>query len=315
MTTIAKTEKAYLAEYPSDDAYHNDRSRLSGSNLDLFDENPRMFASWRAGRWSQETTPAMAFGSLFHALVLEPDTVDDRFAIEPEDPEKPGKCIHRATKIYKEWRAATEKSGKTVVAMDDIAKIRPMASALGAMPDVMDLLTCEGGMNEVALHFNVEEYGRPMRAKLDRIIPDRDIIVELKTCRSAKPTEKNAWEWERLGYARKAWLYLYAYHQVFGRHATMIHIFVEKDTSHPQVGWFWTQIDSPAAQWGEIEALRVLGEIQRCEEAEDFRASFEPGAPGEQTGPLPIPGPIVSKLEFVNDGPAELDVGGQMVRL
>lgn len=313
MTTIANKQSAYIAEYPSDDAYHNDRSRLSGSNLDLFDKNPSLFASWRAGLWNQKTTPELAFGSLFHALVLEPDTVDERFAIEPEDPEKPGKCIHRGSKVYKAWRAAATKAGKTVVAMDDVVKIRPMATKLGQMPDVMDLFTCEGGMNEVALHFEIA--GRPMRAKLDRIIPDRDIIVELKTCRSAKPSEKNAWQWEGHGYARKTWIYLNAYHQVFKRHATMIHIFAEKDTSHPQVGWFWTQIDDPAAQWGEIEALRVLGEIQRCEEAEDFRASFEPGAPGAETRSLPLPGALLSRLEFINNGPAELSIGGKTVTL
>ncbi|MGH1344372.1 MAG: PD-(D/E)XK nuclease-like domain-containing protein [Nannocystales bacterium] len=313
-SNLATLQPARIAEYESDAAYHSDRQRLSGSALDLFEGNPRNFAAWRAGRFEQKTTPAMAFGSLFHCLCLEPDEVEKRYAIEPEDPDKPGKCIHRASKVYKAWRAAAEKAGKTVVTLDQMADVKPMADAMGSNPAVMELLTCKGGLNEIALHFNVEEFGRPMRAKLDRVIPDRDIIVELKTTKSAVPDEKNAWAWERLGYSRKAWLYLEAYRQVFGRNATMVHIFVETGTRYPQVSWFWTYPDSPAAQWGEIETLRVLGELQRCEEAADFRKAFEPGAPGGGRDPLPVPGPILNKIEFAMGTP-ELTMGGKGVEV
>ncbi len=312
MRLATKTE-AGIAEYSSDADYHADRKRLSGTALDLFAENPRRFAAWQQGKWEQATTDAMRFGTLFHALALEPDTVKARFAVEPEDPERPGKCIRRNRNDYKEWRAEQDAAGLVVVKPEDMAKLDPIVSALGECPDVMDLLTCEGGMNEVALHWNIEGNGRPMRAKLDRIIPDRDIIVELKTTASANPeNERNLWSWYGFGYHRKAWLYLDAYEQVFGRKATMVHIFVESDSAHPQVFWSWSYVDSPAVQCGEIETLELLGQLQRCEEAGDFRKPWEPGAPGEQVRALPLPGPIVSKMEFVAQTPA-LTMGGEPV--
>lgn len=310
MSALVKAT-AGIASYESDAAYHADRERLSGSALDMFESNPRRFAAWMRGEWEQETTPAMAFGSLFHALVLEPDTVHERFTIEPENPDKPGKSIHRGTKAYKTWRAEAEESGKTIVSMEDMALLKPMCSALGESQEVVDLVSGEGGRNEVPLFFDV---GRPMRAKVDRIIEDRDIIVELKTCRSAVPGEA-VWQWYQLGYHRKAWLYLEAYRQVFGRNASMVHVFVEKNARYPQVSCFWTYPDSPAAQWGEIQTREILARLRGCEEAGDFRGPHEPGAPGSEVVSLPLPGPILSQLEFAQQGPVELEVDGEVVGL
>ncbi len=310
---MADSPTARVAEYASDAEYHADRDRLSGSNLDMFDKNPRQFAAWKEGQFTQPTTKAMAFGSLFHCHILEPAEFVRTYAPEPERDDQPGKCIHRGSNAYREWAAETEASKKTVVTVEEMALVRPMAEALLSNPHTRDLLTCTGGVAEVPLHFEIG--GFPMRAKLDRVIPGRDIVVELKTSKSVTPNESNAWAWERFGYARKAWLYLEAYRQVYGRPATMVHIFAETGTPFPQVSWFWTDMDSPAAQWGESEALRVLGEMHLCNTTGDFRKPFEPGAPEDSRDSLPIPGPILSRMELMSTGPVELEVEGNTVTL
>lgn len=306
---MTKTSTACIATYESDAAYHADRTRLSGSALDLFADNPREYAAWMRGEFERKQTRPMGNGSFFHCGAFEPEEADSRFAIEPEDPERPGKSIRRNRNDYKAWRAEREAEGKTVIAPDFVAQMVPMVNALSDNPVTHDLLRCEGGQNEVPLHFEVD--GRAMRAKLDRIIWSRNLIIELKTANDVDPDRnKNTWSWFDFGYHRKTWLYLDAYHQLTGRNACMVHIFVETGKKHPQVFASYTEVDSPAAQRGEDEVRRLLRRLSLCEEANDFRQPWEPGAPGAERRSLPLPGPILSEVEFANLQPVELDLGG-----
>lgn len=307
------TSTAYVAKYESDADYHADRSRLSGSALELFLSDPSRYAAWMRGEFEQDETPAMAFGSLFHCLLLEPEALHERFAVEPEDPENPGKCIRRSRNDYKSWAAEVREAGRSIVTPEYMAQVGPMADAIRALPRVFALLTGEGD-NEVALHWGYAGKGRPMRAKLDRILWDRDIIVELKTDKDPNPeVTRHVWGWHDRGYHRKAHLYLDAYYQVTGRNATMVHIFVQNVGDRPRVLYTETQVDSPAAQWGEIEVESALRRLRACETAKDFRFPWEPDAPGYQPRSLPLPEPILRQLEFAQQGPVELTIGGEDV--
>lgn len=313
MTTPNTIPRARVADYKSDADYHADRTRLSGSSLDMFISNPALYWAWKNGADVSTTSPSMAFGSLFHSLLLEPGTWRDRFAVRPFK-EGTTELLNGNSNAYKAWKAEQVEAGREVITPAQVADVQPMVDAIEAVPYVHDLLTRDGGINEIALHWDLEGTGRPMRAKLDRILPELDIIVELKTCRSADPENgKNQWDWYGYGYHRKAYLYLDAYRQVFGRNATMVHVFVETGSKHPRVFVPETQVDSHAAQCGEIEVLEALGHLQRCEEAKDFRASWEYGAPGHRPMSLPLPGPVLSELEFKQNGPFELTVDGKAV--
>ncbi len=166
---------ASRAKYDSDAQYHNDRERISGSALDLFARNPKQFRAWMWNRWSQRPTEAMVFGSLFHAMVLEPETVNDLYAIPPFDPKRPGRCVAKNTKAYKEWAAEHASDGQAIITNDDYLTAASMLSRLKENEHVSDVLFSPDGENEVAFHFEVK--GRKMRAKMDRIIPSQDVIV------------------------------------------------------------------------------------------------------------------------------------------
>mgnify|MGYP000616225273 CR=1 FL=1 len=311
------SKTAYIAKYANDAQYHGDTSRLSGSALELFIKNPSAYEAWRRGVYVPRSTPALAFGSYFHALLFEPDTVKDRFAIEPEDedPKRAGKCIRRSTNVYKAWKAKEVRSGKTVVDFEDAVKVGPMVDAIVATPSIHHLLTREDGRNEVPLHWLIEGDGRPMRAKLDRVIPETRTIVELKTDRDPDlDSNSQRWALYDRGLHRKAFIYLDACRQVWGGNWTMVHIFVRTE-GRPIVVPTFTEVDSPAVQLGEIEVKRAIARLEECEISNDFRTPYELGAVGYAPRPLPIPGPKLSELEFEGGGAVELDVDGEEVSL
>lgn len=80
---------------------------LSYSALSAFKESPAAFVRYKLKQ--KVTTDSMAFGSMVHCLILEPGDFDSRYftfddsqKISEIGGEKP-----RATKAYKEWKAAT----------------------------------------------------------------------------------------------------------------------------------------------------------------------------------------------------------------
>lgn len=62
--------------------------RLSHTALNEFAKSPRHFIEYKTGK--KERTPAMIFGSLVHCMILEPEEVEERYIVEPEDaPRRP----------------------------------------------------------------------------------------------------------------------------------------------------------------------------------------------------------------------------------
>ena len=61
---------------------------ISKSGLDLIDTSGALY--WTVKQNPREATEAMALGTILHALVLEPDTFDQRYIAAPKDaPRKP----------------------------------------------------------------------------------------------------------------------------------------------------------------------------------------------------------------------------------
>lgn len=68
----------------SEDDYHSDRGRLSGSVLKLVNEDPRLFIQWLDGQDPVERTDAMNLGTIAHAAILEGmDAAKSRWALPP----------------------------------------------------------------------------------------------------------------------------------------------------------------------------------------------------------------------------------------
>lgn len=65
----------------SNEEYHGERDHISSSGLKLMLKDPKSYYEQYVLGIRQESTQAMDFGTYIHALILEPDTVEEEFAI------------------------------------------------------------------------------------------------------------------------------------------------------------------------------------------------------------------------------------------
>jgi hypothetical protein len=120
-----------------------------------------------------------------------------------------------------------------------------------------------------------EETGRPMRAKLDRWLPDRLLAPELKTTDHALSMRQQQALWWRLGYHRKAAVYLDGLLATTGKTHTLPFVFVTVHPKRPRVWVRWAQIDDPAVMIGRREYRQALHDIASCEASGEWREPFE----------------------------------------
>lgn len=149
-----------------------------------------------------EQTPAMAFGSACHKMILEPGTFGDEYAIAP--------AVDRRTKVGKEqWEAfCADNAGKTIISQDDADVMAEMEAALHAHP-LADALINGEGQPEVSVFWKDPDTGETCKAKLDRVIKDEDgryVIVDYKTTTCAE-TDRFNHEIFKLGYHFQAGFY------------------------------------------------------------------------------------------------------------
>lgn len=166
-----------IHEMPND-AYHADTDYLSSSVL-----KRALPERYKAGG-SQD---ALDFGTLFHAVVLEPDNLDgyatldaDKIGLKADGTPASNPTM---TSAWKRAVAEAEGDGKIVVAQADWDRAHRMADAVRAHLDASRLLfDGEGAYEESA--FAVDSEGVGHKARFDRRIPGA--IIDLKST-SAKP--------------------------------------------------------------------------------------------------------------------------------
>jgi exodeoxyribonuclease VIII len=160
-----------LSDIPASEYHSWDALSASGAKQLL-----RSPAHYLASKEQQrEPTPAMRFGTLVHAMVLEPHIVDQEFAAMPK--------VDRRTSVGKqqaELFAATN-AGMTVIDMDDFQRAQKVAEAVRSHHLYNDLL--KGASVEQS--FRWEQHGVPCKARMDAI--HGGMIVDLKTTQDASP--------------------------------------------------------------------------------------------------------------------------------
>jgi exodeoxyribonuclease VIII len=147
---------------------------VNKSLLDLVGKAPSLAQAFLAGTYSREKTASMKLGSLVHALVLEPDTFSERYALAPEG--------DRRTKAGKEAfeQFLTESEGKDVITSSDYETAQAMAESVREHPSASLLL--REGDPEVSVF--AELAGTACKCRIDWLRPD-GILVDLKTTKDA----------------------------------------------------------------------------------------------------------------------------------
>lgn len=157
------------------------RPSLDQSQLKKFLKNP---ADWAYERLygSHKTTPAMEFGTAFHAFLLGTSEVVSL----PE-----GESFR--SRANQEWKDGEEAAGHIVVSYDSMQLLERMkrnielASKRDGLPDYMSLI--EQGACEQVIEWTDTATGLRLKAKPDLIPAGTDYLVDLKTAVSADQTQ------------------------------------------------------------------------------------------------------------------------------
>lgn len=155
------------------DAYHADRSAVSSSALKAMLRSP---AHYQAGLLApRKETPAMVFGTAFHAALLEPDLFAESYFVFDGD---------RRGKAYADALAANP--GKRDLKPDEMANIEGMAAAVGAFSNGVLLDALKIAEREVSIFYEDKDSGVSCKIRPDFLVRSAGIF-DLKTTDDARP--------------------------------------------------------------------------------------------------------------------------------
>lgn len=126
-----------------------------------------------------EPTAQMEFGTVVHAGVLEPDTLDDIVAVAP--------AVNARTNAGKALLAefAELNAGRIILSPSDAVRAQRCIAAVRAHPGAMKLL--DGGERELSLFWQDSRFSVPAKARYDAF--NHGGVIDLKTCQNASPED------------------------------------------------------------------------------------------------------------------------------
>jgi hypothetical protein len=213
MSASVEQRQLSNAEYHATDC-------VSRSALELFRKSKRRYwAKYIARTLIEEPGPALQLGSLVHTLVLEPELAGLQYAVAP-------KCDRRTKEGKAAWADfVAGADGREVVDEATWEQAQAVAGAVRDNPVAARLLAMEGPVEESRFWLHTQT-GRGCKSRPDKIIPEQNLIVDLKTTRDATP-EGFARAAATYGYARQAAWYSLGEEMLTGRRPKMVFIAVE----------------------------------------------------------------------------------------
>jgi hypothetical protein len=266
--------------------YHR-HPAASKHGLDDFRKAPALFR-YKRDNPRESTSPALRFGSLYHTLLLEPDTLGSLYAVVPADaPKRPTSVQRNAKKPSLEtleavawwdnWSASN--AGKEIVDAEDIGRAQAMRTAVMRHPAARAALTEHALHTEASMFWRDPETGVECRGRPDRIRTD-GLIIDPKTCQDASPEafQRAAWNY---GYYRQAAFYCDAWQIITGEKPQAF-VFIAQESEPP----FLTAVYIASPQMIELGRAEIREDLRRF--AECLSSDTWPGLP-DQPQELTVP--------------------------
>lgn len=181
------------------------------------------FYRWWIDAPPDEPTPAMAFGSLVHCLILEPDLFAASYVVAPDF----GNLRTNQGKADKAaWLA--QHPNAILMEQEDFDRARRMRDAIMAHTDARRIV--EPSEHEVSGFWTDPATGLLCKIRADCWLPSASIIGDIKTCIDASE-EEFAKSIANFSYHRQAALYCMGAEQISlsSTYAEFVFIAVEKD--------------------------------------------------------------------------------------
>ena len=248
-----------MQEFNYDQAAHVYRA-MPGLNKSSIEQILRCPLEYKLGlETPTEATPAMAFGTLVHSMILEPETVNSLYHVMQAS---------ATTKAGKAERVKALEEGKTIVNASDFTKAKAMQARVQAHPAASWLLGLPGH-SEVSMFWEMQtEDGRirQCKARADRIakVGDGEVIIDLKTTSGAVSPAELEKTVARFGYHRQAAWYSDGYERIAGK-APVGFYFIFVSTAVPYLVTACKMDDEASAiGWGDcLKAERLLYEAEK----------------------------------------------------
>lgn len=193
---------------------------ISSSKLKLLDESERHLEM--AHLFHQETD-SMDFGTLVHALVLEPEKESD-YAVMPKFDGRT--TVGKSEKL--DW--LEDNDGKTIIDQTDFDRARRMAD---------NVLAIAGGLITLGVKeqsYFVEDDGLLLKCRTDNYIESHGIVVDLKTIASRKVGGLTEYEMmhqvKHLRYDRSAAFYMKVLNLLDKPAEQFVFVFVDSTAPH-----------------------------------------------------------------------------------
>ena len=238
-----------IPDMPNDEYHATDD--ISSSNIKTALKSMGKYKAQIDGDSVFKTTPAMELGTLVHALVLEPHTFADQFAVSEK--------FDGRTEVGKAGKAAflLASEGKIVVNVDQMKIAQAMAKAVLDHPEVKAILAVDGIVFEHSGFCVDSDTGLHVKYRPD--IRTDHFIADLKTCADASKDEF-ARSIFKFGYHTSAAHYLKCDHALFNtNHQQFIFICVE--SGFPYEVAVYT-LKSTAIDQGYSECAKALSMIK-----------------------------------------------------
>lgn len=249
---------------PTAEEYHADTERISRSMLEVFRKSRGLYY----GRFIDGTIPhpeptaAMRLGTLLHSAILEPENYAKSTITAPE-------CDRRTKDGKAAWARFLEiANGREVITAEEKVSVHLMASAVRSNAIARQWLELPGQV-EHSVAWQDHETGLGCKSRRDKVTAD--VIIDLKTCRDARP-EAFARSSAALGYFRQAAWYLDG-EKVAGGTATGF-LFIAVCTEPPYEVACYEPDPSDVAD-ARIENRKSLMQLADCIEHDDWLSPHE----------------------------------------
>lgn len=215
-------------------------------------------------------TPQMQFGTVVHALVLEPNTINDVVAIIPDDmPER------RSTAGKQRWAEFDALAvGKCVMSGERYECAQAAAMAVRSSPRYAAVFRA-GGAVETSLLW-IDTYDVLCKARPDYILPHFEWIVDLKTTRDASKEDFAKQIWNNRYDVQAAWYLRGLVRSVECKPRGFIWCAVETEPPYA-VAWYVMELADFEIALADIDnMLRVYAECTRTNTWPGYPTDVQP---------------------------------------
>ena len=244
----------------SNSEYHGNTSAISKSRLANMSVCPRYF------KWCEdnpkEPTEDLIVGSAFHKVVLEPNTFGEEFVVMPSFDRR----TNNGKALYNEFMGSV--NGRQIITVDQYNMILGMANSISCDKYANVLLN---GEREVSMYYTDEltEIECKVRPDVYKVVGDKVIITDVKSCRSAMP-ETFMKDIVNYSYDLQAYMYRLGVSKVLNipiDNISFVFMAVEKKEPYLMAMYEVTQ---DVFDRGEMLYRKYLGELKYCRDTNNW---------------------------------------------